>query len=266
MFLLLVADQQRTRQDPCAHRPHWLVPRTAPRTKAPRNSFIIFNSACMPVCQTKHHHHPSPQLHHHHTTPTQTSKPSPPNLQPPTTPLPTQNMTTDPIPPSKFASALLDLPLSTLHLKVLELRNSIAHLDYSNEQLQPFATPTDTAPDPVCVEAIAENCVVIARMQERIGLVRAEVERRGVEWVHFSSGEVEEEEVVKGEGEAGLSSAWTDGTFQTGVISGGELRMDGDNGTGGGTMDDGELRARMEALLREGEDAGADGEGEGVHL
>lgn len=182
-------------------------------------------------------------------------------------------MTTDPIPPSKFASALLDLPLSTLHLKVLELRNSIAHLDYSNEQLQPFATPSptspDTAPDPVCVEAIAENCVVIARMQERIGLVRAEVERRGVEWVHFSSGEVEEEdkgEVAKGEGEGeGLSSAWTDGTFQTGVISGGQLRMDSNNGASGGTMDDGELRARMEALLREGED-GAEGEGEGVHL
>lgn len=181
-------------------------------------------------------------------------------------------MTTDPIPPSKFASALLDLPLSTLHLKVLELRNSIAHLDYSNEQLQPFATPPSTstspdttAPDPVCVEAIAENCVVIARMQERIGLVRAEVERRGVEWVHFSSGEVEEEEVAKGEGEGeGLSSAWTDGTFQTGVISGGQVRMDGDNGASGGTMDDGELRARMEALLREGE-GGGDGE-EGVHL
>lgn len=75
MFLLLVADQRRTRQDPCAHRPHWLVPRTAPRTKAPRNSFIIFNSACMPVCQTKHHHHPSPNFTT--TTPHQPKHPNP---------------------------------------------------------------------------------------------------------------------------------------------------------------------------------------------
>ncbi|KAJ4295876.1 hypothetical protein N0V88_004578 [Collariella sp. IMI 366227] len=42
-----------------------------------------------------------------------------------------------PISPSRFAAALPDLPLSALHLKVLELRNSITHLDYSNEQLRP---------------------------------------------------------------------------------------------------------------------------------
>jgi hypothetical protein len=44
-----------------------------------------------------------------------------------------------PISPARFAEALKDLPLSTLHLKAAELRNSIAHLDYSNEQLKPFA-------------------------------------------------------------------------------------------------------------------------------
>ncbi|KAK1837221.1 hypothetical protein QBC39DRAFT_271394 [Podospora conica] len=185
-------------------------------------------------------------------------------------------MPTDPIPPSKFASALLDLPLSTLHLKVLELRNSIAHLDYSNEQLQPFANPTPDpsatdapvpAPDPVCVEAIAENTVVIARMQERLGLVRVEVEKRGVEWATFAS--LDKVEGVDGDGEGEdkkeeteLSSAWTDGTFQTGVISGGELRMD----NGGGTMDDAELRGRMEALLREAEAEDGQGDGAGVHL
>lgn len=44
-----------------------------------------------------------------------------------------------PISPTAFAEALKDLPMSTLHLKAAELRNSIAHLDYSNEQLKPFA-------------------------------------------------------------------------------------------------------------------------------
>ncbi|KAK0753949.1 hypothetical protein B0T18DRAFT_424414 [Schizothecium vesticola] len=183
MFLLL-ADQRRTRQDPCAYRPHWPSPTSPPPPPRPNSTQLT------------------------------TATPNPQNDN-------------RPHPPSKFASALTSLPLSTLQLKVLELRNSIAHLDYSNEQLQPFASPSSTsadapAPDPICVEAIAENRVVIARMQERLGLVRAEVEKRGVEWVHFSSGEVEEEgERDKGEGTTGLSSAWTDGTFQTGVISGG---------------------------------------------
>lgn len=76
-----------------------------------------------------------------------------------------------PISPARFAEALKDLPLSTLHLKAAELRNSIAHLDYSNEQLQPFADGTETSvngvPDQDCVDAIRENEVVIARMQER---------------------------------------------------------------------------------------------------
>ncbi|KLU84036.1 hypothetical protein MAPG_03083 [Magnaporthiopsis poae ATCC 64411] len=47
-----------------------------------------------------------------------------------------------PISPARFAEAIKDLPLSALHLEVLELRNSIAHLDYSNEQLRPFAEGT----------------------------------------------------------------------------------------------------------------------------
>ena len=88
-----------------------------------------------------------------------------------------------PISPARFAEALKDLPLSTLHLKAAELRNSIAHLDYSNEQLKPFASGTEPStngvPDRICVEAINENEVVIARLKERIELLKAEVESRG---------------------------------------------------------------------------------------
>jgi hypothetical protein len=234
-----------------------------------------------------------------------------------------------PITPSRFATALPDLPVSALHLKVLELRNSIAHLDYSNEQLRPFAEGTatttttsqptqpqqessspsteaaQTGGDADCADAIRENEQVIGRMQERIRLVRAEVERRGLSWSEFQSEAEREAEaaaaaaaaadgdektgidtgmdtngggevvtgVVNGAGAGGRHSAWTDGTFQTGVISGGVVSMDGvvgsrqGQGQGqaqGGSLTDEELRRRMEEQMRglggEDEDEG------GLHL
>jgi len=215
-----------------------------------------------------------------------------------------------PISPSAFASALQDLPLSTLHLKAAELRNSIAHLDYSNEQLKPFADGTDPSlprtregapaePDQDCVDAIRENEIVIARMVERIALLKAEVEGRGCSWTEFSvpkEGEDlgEKEEVngtllngTDGQSAGGeeetRSAAWTDGTFQTGRIVNGEVRMDGagagvvGNGTngisasvngtnGGGRLDDEALRRAMEERMRAlaTEDDGDDNEG--MHL
>lgn len=249
-----------------------------------------------------------------------------------------------PITPTAFAAALQDLPLSALHLKVLELRNSIAHLDYSNEQLRPFAegtatalsttstaasTQTDTQTqhqtegergggggggDPECADAIRENEQVIERMQERIRLVRAEVEGRGLSWAEFSSQDetttatidtkLEEQGgeglVLNGVGVNGATeattttatatgggeaenggaarrphTAWSDGTFQTGVIRGGVVHMDGAGGgvssstttttrQGGGSLTDEELRRRMEEQLR---DLGGDEEdGDGLHL
>ncbi|CZT08949.1 uncharacterized protein RAG0_13870 [Rhynchosporium agropyri] len=199
-----------------------------------------------------------------------------------------------PISPTAFAAALRELPISTLHLKAMELRNSIAHLDYSNEQLRPFANGTEPStngtPDADCVEAIRENEVVIARQTERIQLLKEEVERRGASWSEFRSKEEIDGEMVngvgeeEGEGRQGVnvgdereerSSAWTDGTFQTGRIVDGELRMDGDaqangtavNGTSnhtGGRLDDEALRRamneRMRALAEEGDDD------QGMHL
>lgn len=190
-----------------------------------------------------------------------------------------------PISPTRFAEALKDLPLSTLHLKASELRNSIAHLDYSNQELKPFADGTEASangvPDPDCVEAIKENEIVIARMQERIALLKAEVEGRGSSWLEFQSaeevkgeegGEGEErgERLVNGEvhgGEEGSerSSAWTDGTFQTGRVVNGEVRMNGaPNGhTSGGTLDDEALRRALEERMGA---AGDDDEDPGMHL
>lgn len=257
-----------------------------------------------------------------------------------------------PITPARFAAALKDLPLSSLHLKLAELRNSIVHLDYSNEQLRPYAegkatvmsTTTTTSqpqqppypPDQDCIDAIRENEEVIERMQERIRLVRVEVEARGLNWDEFQSfgggggdrarkEEEEEEEAeiekvgggeeqeagregvgnndeeeegshqsramvnggdggrVNGEdGGSGSGSgsnsasaprhpAWSDGTFQTGVIRDGAVHMDAvagsrRRGQPGGSLTDEELRRRMEEQLRSLEDDdGDDGQG-GLHL
>lgn len=208
---------------------------------------------------------------------------------------------TTPIAPARFAAALADLPLETLHLKVLEIRNSIAHLQYSNDQLRPFAegsaaplssAPADATdittaaaqgPDQDCVDAIRENEGVIDRMAERIALVRMEVERRGVGWAEFES--MDEVEAKRNEagpeaahpttattngvngdgGEAASSSPWTDGTFQTGTIRNGEVHLDARPGQRqGGTLSDEELRRRIEEQMR---DLGSDGDADdGMHL
>ncbi|KAI1209414.1 uncharacterized protein F4807DRAFT_426645 [Annulohypoxylon truncatum] len=153
---------------------------------------------------------------------------------------------TQPIDPARFAEALKELSAESLALKVLELRNAIAHLDYSNAELKPYAEGRAPAgePDPDCAEAIAENVAVIARMQDRIERVRAEVESRGLSWREFQGKPDDEEqreggEEGGGEGAAAGSSAnltngvnghgtgsgeaehpaWRDGTFQTGTIS-----------------------------------------------
>ncbi|CAJ2512994.1 Uu.00g011130.m01.CDS01 [Anthostomella pinea] len=156
---------------------------------------------------------------------------------------------TQPINPARFAEALTELPASSLALKVLELRNSIAHLDYSNAELKPFAEGTWSTidqqggtpqPDQDCIDAIAENETVIARMQERINLIRVEVENRGLSWQEFQGKEDDPPAPnetngtreasttapltngVNGHGPSGEGQheAWRDGTFQTGTIRG----------------------------------------------
>ncbi|KAJ6446077.1 hypothetical protein O9K51_00844 [Purpureocillium lavendulum] len=233
---------------------------------------------------------------------------------------------TRPIAPARFAAALKELSVGMLHLKVLEIRNSIAHLQYSNDQLKPFAdgsataldaagaaatTTTTTAggePDQDCVDAIRENEQVIDRMAERIALIRIEVEERGMSWTEFQSkDELESKDTdadadanagTNGDGDGavingdGPHSAWTDGTFQTGTIRGGQVHLDsqpgrrdnaaattttatttttaaaaGVNGAAptGGSLSDEQLRRALEERMRDL--AGDDDEGdEGMHL
>ena len=83
-----------------------------------------------------------------------------------------------PIDPLRFAEALEALPLDALHAKAAELSNSIEQLRSSNEQMVPFADEGDQD----CKEAMFENLGVITRMHNRIELIKAEVEKRGMPW------------------------------------------------------------------------------------
>lgn len=200
---------------------------------------------------------------------------------------------TTPISPARFAAALKDLSIQSLHLKVLEIRNSIAHLQYSNDQLKPFAEGTSTAtdssstgePDQDCVDAIRENEQVMSRMAERIALVRMEVEERGASWAEFESKEEteaaaarareEQEREEQQQQQRNGASPWTDGTFQTGVIRDGEVVLDEQAGvrtanaasngpaTNGGSLSDEQLRAAMEERMRQMSTEDEDG---GMHL
>lgn len=83
-----------------------------------------------------------------------------------------------PIDPLRFAEALETLPLDALHAKAAELSNSIEQLRSSNEQMVPFADEGDQD----CKEAMFENLGVITRMHNRVELIKAEVEKRGMPW------------------------------------------------------------------------------------
>ncbi|KAH8837492.1 hypothetical protein MCOR27_005522 [Pyricularia oryzae] len=212
-----------------------------------------------------------------------------------------------PISPARFAEAIKELSLAGLHLKVLEIRNSIAHLDYSNEQLRPFAEGKEPVhggdgtaqPDQDCIDAIKENEGVIERMQERIRLVRVEVEEnRGCSWTEFESaeergqrgGQTTESAVpgsnaelatnntttstVNGQGTtddrfSGLSEAWRDGTIQMGTIRNGQIHMDtlpASASSGGGRLTDEQLRQALEERMREAEEDEQNDVNGGLHL
>ena len=100
------------------------------------------------------------------------------------------------ITPERFAEAIKELPLANLHVKAAEIRNSIAHLVSSNQQLQPFVNEGD----PDCIDAIQENLVVLQRMEERILLLKGEVEGRGFRWGEEGS----KEENVESNGHASV--------------------------------------------------------------
>ncbi|KAI9780197.1 MAG: hypothetical protein M1835_004544 [Candelina submexicana] len=166
--------------------------------------------------------------------------------------------TTTPINPTTFALAIENLPLSNLHLKAGELRNSIAHLQYSNTELQRWADDGDRD----CAEAVRENEATIERMEERIVLCKREVEKRGFRW-----GESEVEEKMMGEeiGGNGIVDGMEEGALAVRAESGrGEIRdVSQGNGRGtGGSLSDEELARRLREQMEEAEDE----DESGIHL
>ena len=112
----------------------------------------------------------------------------------------------------------------------------------------PFAEEGDDD----CREAMFENLAVIGRMNERIEMLRREVEGRGMRW-----GESEVEDAKGLDGEVNGDGRMANG--ERGVVM---------NGTGApaprqpsGRLTDEELRRQLEAHLGEQE-----GEDDGVHL
>ncbi|MCJ1318730.1 hypothetical protein MMC15_004060 [Xylographa vitiligo] len=152
------------------------------------------------------------------------------------------------ITPARFAAALPDLPLSSLHAKAAELRNSIAHLQASNNQLRSFADKGDAD----CADAIRENDEVMKRMRDRIVLLKAEVEGRGFLW---DNGATDINGKEPGEDDAGI----VNGDANSGVGSHGINGRPERATIGGGSLGDEELARR----LRERMDAD---EEEGLHL
>ncbi|KAJ5909094.1 hypothetical protein N7495_001776 [Penicillium taxi] len=98
---------------------------------------------------------------------------------------------TTPINPAAFAEAITELPLSAVYSKVLELRNSIAHLHRSNAELRLFLAeyPQGTEEEKKEMEGyVAENEGVIASIEERLSLLKTELENRGQAWEDVNKG------------------------------------------------------------------------------
>lgn len=97
-----------------------------------------------------------------------------------------------------FAEAIKELPLSTVYSKVSELRNSIAHLHRSNAELRLFLEESrDPEDEKKELEGyVTENEGVITSMNERIALLKTELENRGQPW-----DEVEDDQDKDGEGQ-----------------------------------------------------------------
>lgn len=163
---------------------------------------------------------------------------------------------TRPISPNSFAQAIEDLPLENLYTKAFEINNSVGHLERSNETLQEYSdslkndenldAETRQYGDKDCLEAIKENEIVIERQQERVRLLKAEVERRGQRW---HEAEPKEKEPANGEG------------AQTAGPGNGNTTASSTQAPAPARLSDQELRRQME--IRLAEDAGDDG---GMHL
>ena len=162
---------------------------------------------------------------------------------------------------ARFAAALTELPLSSLFAKGAEIRNSIAHLDRSNEELKGPAQGGDQD----CADAVEENLEVISRMHMRLELLKAEVSTRGFSWEENRAGEIngqpsEESFEANTTIEADVHSTVTSETRN--APEPGNHTQATPLGNSGGRLHDDELRRLMAERLDDAEDD----EHDGLHL
>ena len=162
-----------------------------------------------------------------------------------------------PISAPRFAAALPALSLESLHAKAAEIRNSIAHLKSSNEQLREYAVQGDKD----CYEAMVENEEVIERMEQRVELLKKEVEGRGMKWVE------------EGEDQANKNGVNGEDAVEDGRMDGVEEHRNGLGGVTAADTEDGTRRAPAvterltdEELRRMLAERMAEGDEDGVHL
>lgn len=88
-----------------------------------------------------------------------------------------------PISPTAFAEAITELPLESLHAEAAKLSNDINKLVESNAALEAEKAVENEEGVKFLDEVITENEGVIKSKEERIELLKVEVEKRGQVWI-----------------------------------------------------------------------------------
>lgn len=161
---------------------------------------------------------------------------------------------TRPISPTRFREAIHDLAIGNLHGKAAELRNSIDHLKRSNLDLAEFEDDAD------CKQAVAENLETIRRMEDRISMLKQEVQGRGLRWV-------EGDDYKEGMLEPGEQPSVNGTNISTPVVNGNANTSQAATTTASsassGRLTDEQLRALLAERMAQPED---DEEEDGVYL
>lgn len=101
-----------------------------------------------------------------------------------------------PISLTAFAEAITELPLGSLHAEAAKLQNDINKLLESNEALEAEKAVETEEGVKFLDEVIVENEGVVKSKEERIGLLKAEVEKRGQVWIDPGKNDEEEQAPV----------------------------------------------------------------------
>ncbi|KAJ5138042.1 hypothetical protein N7526_004275 [Penicillium atrosanguineum] len=118
-----------------------------------------------------------------------------------------------PINPAAFAEAIKELPLSAVHSKLLELRNSIAHLHRSNAEMRLFlAESEETEEEKKELQSyVEENEGVVVSMSPWVE-IEEKVDENGAAEVPAMSG-TSENHSSNGNGDADADAGQEDGVY-----------------------------------------------------